>query len=488
MARLKNPFAFSSLPVMVFTVLTYVALFTALIVTHTVVPPTPKHVPNGINLTEAWADLQFITSGYHPFNSEFNDDVRRYLLTRIQSILVSNGAHYALKRHDPTTRENSHMSATSVTVLDDLTSNLTFSGTTGSTSVYFEGNNIIVSIPGTEYGEECYAPSRESYHVSDEPIKGSVLVNAHFDSVSTGYGATDDGMGVVTVLQLLRYFTTAGLEPKRCTILLLNNGEEDYLNGARAFLRHPISRYAHTFLNLEGAGAGGRATLFRSTDNEVTRYYKRSKYPFGTVVSANGFQLGLIRSQTDYVVFNGDLGLRGLDVAFMEPRAKYHTSEDSVREASVNSLWHMLSASIATAKGLADDTSSDFDGYADEDGRVHLDKGNESIWFDLFGRAFAVFRLHTLFALSVTLLVFTPVLFISLTVFLVRAGKWYLFSRKCYVHSPDDDEAIQLGGWRGFFRFPIVLAISTAGVIGLAYLFARVNPLIVYGNEWAVWT
>jgi Zn-dependent M28 family amino/carboxypeptidase len=50
-------------------------------------------------------------------------------------------------------------------------------------------------------------------------------------SVSTGFGATDDGMGVITVLQLIRFFTTPGNEPKRGIVAMLNNGEEDFLNG-----------------------------------------------------------------------------------------------------------------------------------------------------------------------------------------------------------------------------------------------------------------
>ena len=139
--------------------------------------------------------------------------------------------------------------------------------------------------------------------------------------------ATDhiQGVGVVSVLQLVKYFTTPGNQPRKGVIALLNNGEEDFLNGARVFARHPTSRFPHTFLNLEGAGSGGRATLFRSTDTEVTRFYYGTKYPFGTAVSADSFKSGFIRSQTDYVIFNGDLGMRGLDVAFMEPRARYHT-------------------------------------------------------------------------------------------------------------------------------------------------------------------
>lgn len=38
-------------------------------------------------------------------------------------------------------------------------------------------------------------------------------------------------MGVVIVLQLIRFFTTPGNEPKRGIVTMLNNGEEDSLNG-----------------------------------------------------------------------------------------------------------------------------------------------------------------------------------------------------------------------------------------------------------------
>lgn len=296
------------------------------------------------------------------------------------------------------------------------------------------------------------------------------------------------------MLQLLSYFTEPENWPRRTVILLLNNGEEDFLNGAQAFIKHPISRVPHTFLNLEGAGAGGRATLFRSTDTEVTRFYKASSHPFGTVVSGDGFKKGLIRSETDYKVFYGELGLRGLDVAFFEPRARYHTVEDSTRETSLDSVWSMLSAAIATTSGLASDTSNDFtpsdgrDGHDDPDtGRVDAGDGTDAVWFDMFGEVFVVFRLHTMFALCVTLLVVAPLVLIGLTFGLSKADKNYLFARRAYMFSADDDEPIHLYGWRGFFRFPIVFASATAVVVALAYLVVRVNPFIVYSSPYSVW-
>lgn len=64
------------------------------------------------------------------------------------------------------------------------------------------------------------------------PELDGVLFSAHFDSVSTAPGATDDGMGVATLLSLVDYF--AKNQPKRTVVFNINNGEEDGLYGAHA--------------------------------------------------------------------------------------------------------------------------------------------------------------------------------------------------------------------------------------------------------------
>jgi hypothetical protein len=482
MARLRNPLAFTPLPVTIVISLVYIALFAGLLFIHLTVPPVPSSVPDGVNLTAAWADLQAITRKFHPYNSHANDDVHKHLVHRISAILGSNGIE---PDHVPgavgmSLDEIMGSSTSPVLLFDDQVSNATFSNSAG-TSVYFEGTNIIVLIKGSDGGD--HALEEASF------ASGGVLVNAHYDSVSTGFGATDDGVGVVTILQLLSHFTTKESWPKRNIVLLLNNGEEDFLNGARAFMRHPISQLAHTFLNLEGAGAGGRATMFRSTDAEVTKYYKKTANPYGSVVSADGFKRRLVRSETDYVVFNGLLGLRGLDVAFNEPRARYHTSEDSARETSMKSLWHMLSTALATVTGLASDTSSTFDGsgHPTKDGKVDSGNGSEAVWFDIFGKLFILIRLNTMFALCVTLLTVTPLALMAITAILSKVDKMYLFARKQYIHSEDDNEAVQINGWRGVFRFPVAFIVATATVIGLAYLVLRTNPYIAYSSPFAIW-
>jgi len=137
----------------------------------------------------------------HPFDSHANDAVHDHILSRVRE--ATTGIAY-------------------VHIVDDIVSNATYhygadeeedaSTKKKPVAVYQEGNNILVKVDGRE-------PSLEA-----------VLFSAHFDSVSTGSGATDDGMGVATLLQLVEYF--AKNQPKRTVIFNINNAEEDGLNGA----------------------------------------------------------------------------------------------------------------------------------------------------------------------------------------------------------------------------------------------------------------
>ena len=132
-----------------------------------------------------------ITAHPHPYISHSNDAVRSYILSRLT----------------PLEDQYSH-----VHISDDLVSNASWSFST--TGVYFEGTNILVKIDGTD------------------STTGGVLFSAHYDSVATAPGSTDNGMGVATLLQLVQYF--AKNRPLRTAVFNINNGEEDGMNGAHA--------------------------------------------------------------------------------------------------------------------------------------------------------------------------------------------------------------------------------------------------------------
>jgi hypothetical protein len=99
MAREKwtNPFAFTTAAVTLIISAIYLGVVIPLIVSHETVPRAPSNpvVYDGTNITEAWLDLLTLSSGYHPYNSRRNDDVRKWLLRRIESILEVNGVSWS---------------------------------------------------------------------------------------------------------------------------------------------------------------------------------------------------------------------------------------------------------------------------------------------------------------------------------------------------------------------------------------------------------
>ena len=77
-------------------------------------------------------------------------------------------------------------------------------------------------------------------------IKGSekpneyVVLSAHFDSWDGSSGATDNGTGTVTMMEALRILKTVYPNPKRTILVGHWSGEEQGLNGSRAFSEdHP---------------------------------------------------------------------------------------------------------------------------------------------------------------------------------------------------------------------------------------------------------
>jgi hypothetical protein len=67
-----------------------------------------------------------------------------------------------------------------------------------------------------------------------------VMLSAHYDSWDGSSGATDNGTGSVLMLEVMRILSTVYPAPKRTLLIGLWSGEEQGLNGSRAFTEdHP---------------------------------------------------------------------------------------------------------------------------------------------------------------------------------------------------------------------------------------------------------
>jgi carboxypeptidase Q len=78
--------------------------------------------------------------------------------------------------------------------------------------------NTVAEIPGSEKPDEV------------------VIIGAHLDSWDLGTGATDNGTGSTAVLEAARALTKLGVKPKRTIRFVLFTGEEQGLNGSKAYV------------------------------------------------------------------------------------------------------------------------------------------------------------------------------------------------------------------------------------------------------------
>ncbi|KAK2462931.1 hypothetical protein APHAL10511_005129 [Amanita phalloides] len=370
-----NIVAYRTIPVTLLISTIYISIFFALLWTDSV-PDIPKDT-HGLDLEQAYADLHHITTRPHPYHSHANDIVRSYIRERIDNI--TSECDYAHVKEDSADARAFWLDPTVGTVI-------------------FHPSNIMVKIDGYD---DKFAES------------GGVLFSAHYDSVSTAFGATDDGISVVSLLQLIEHLVKN--RPRRTAVFNINNGEEDGLNGAQAFIQHPWSSIPDTFINLEGAGAGGSPLLFRATSLKPVKAYGRGfktnstryrvSHPHGNVMSADAFQRGVVRSRTDYSIYHSFSGMEGIDLAFYKRRSRYHTMFDSIPGAkgeAKRSLWAMLESVWATGGVLLNIDS------ANSRAQENSADVKPVVYFDLFKKWFIVFEQRSLHVFNLVFLLAGP--------------------------------------------------------------------------------
>jgi carboxypeptidase Q len=94
-------------------------------------------------------------------------------------------------------------------------------------------------------------------------IKGSekpdevVIIGGHLDSWDLGTGATDNGTGSMAVLAAARALVKSGAKPKRTIRFVLFTGEEQGLNGSKAYVaahKEELSKISGALVHDTGAG------------------------------------------------------------------------------------------------------------------------------------------------------------------------------------------------------------------------------------------
>ena len=179
-----------------------------------------------------------------------------------------------------------------------------------------------------------------------EPGRGgkprdALLLMSHYDSIPWAPGAADAGAGVATGLEAAR--AAAALDPaarKRDLIVLLSDGEEMLMYGARAFFdRHALAPRVGAVLNFEARGSSGPVLMFQSGPGSAP--WLRSLR--GAQPVAGSYSEEIYRRMPNHTDFNVSLerGLPGLNFAFIGGYTDYHSPTDTPEHLSPATLQHM---------------------------------------------------------------------------------------------------------------------------------------------------
>ncbi|MEU7138591.1 M20/M25/M40 family metallo-hydrolase [Nocardia sp. NPDC046473] len=203
--------------------------------------------------------------------------------------------------------------------------------------------NIVARIPGTN-------------------STGTVFLTAHYDSVASGPGANDDGVGVAAALESLRALRAGGPALRNDVVVLLTDGEETGLLGAEAFVAAGNGRNTGVVINNEARGAGGPVLLWRTTHPDgalidAVEHVAPHPNTDSLTTTLAGAQTG---SNTDFTSFK-PAGLRVLDWAFAGRSAYYHNRYDDPAHVDLATVQQMGDNSLALIKefGGKDLTAAD---------------------------------------------------------------------------------------------------------------------------------
>ncbi len=188
-----------------------------------------------------------------------------------------------------------------------------------------------------------------------EPGPDAVMIASHHDSVPTGPGAADDGMGVASSLEIARLLKDRDLA--RPLYVLITDGEEVGLVGASRFIQHdPVAPLIGAVVSLEARGNQGVANMFETSDPNGRDIAALARFP-ATLVrgpTSNSLAVDIYRAMpngtdvTEYL----KLGMDAANYAVVGRPSHYHTAKDNLEHLDPDAVFHIGASALAGVEGF----------------------------------------------------------------------------------------------------------------------------------------
>ena len=208
----------------------------------------------------------------------------------------------------------------------------TYEGVESSKGGIYDINNIYAKIDGKNGEDGSYIMLASHYDSSPKKRSGE-------DGESKG--AADAGYGVSTILEIVRIIKESGQELENGIKILITDGEEMGLMGAKEEMNNNFDLYENVnfVVNLERRGIKGPALMFETSNNnkKVIDLYKKANLPVSYSLAADVYNK--MPNGSDFTEFK-NAGLPGINFAVLNDLDYYHTKNDNYDNISDTSIQH----------------------------------------------------------------------------------------------------------------------------------------------------
>src|SRR5580692_1560318 len=182
---------------------------------------------------------------------------------------------------------------------------------------------------------------------------GALLLMAHYDSVATGPGASDNGSGVATLLETLRALRS-GPSLRNDVILAFTDGEEDGGLGSQAFVdEHSLAKLVSVALVIDSGGSCGRGPLAVESQHQQNGWLVREmaealRRPFAASIS-DDFR-GAMSYGDDLNLY--PKGIETITSGINSCSTTYHTAKDDLENLDARSVQDLGNSCLTLAHHL----------------------------------------------------------------------------------------------------------------------------------------